>query len=322
MITIFNIILHFVFGLILYVLIMYNIANKLERFTINRRALNFYHLSEAATVRDPNSQVVAVVLFSYKKKDQDCQLLSTYLRANLKSNGGVLDKIVFGIKRSRFASLYQLQESNPSEIFVVNTNDLISSKYSIFHENDFVFKINENVVFIANNSFQIMLDEYLESDYDYLSANVISDSFMFSVHLTLKAIKPFMMTFFNNWMIYDQTNSKILEDCRKVWSPLYRCSYLAHENFFYNLKLNNLRAYNFGRWNFSKHSNSFILFKGYQLKKDLQHLDNFEQFRANVLAIGSAIVSYVDDFEKDKHIVRRYLSLANTYLYKEIDLNI
>ena len=306
LLTVPSVLLHISFAFIIYILVLYNLVNKLERISIDEKTSTFYQLS--SSTRDPNSKIIALVLFTYKKSDLHAQLVSKYLIANLKSNGGVLDQIIFGIQTNRLQTIQILKETYPTEITLVNTNHLIASKYSLIQDNDYVFKVNENIVFISNNSFQTMLDEYLENDHEYLSANFITDSMMFNIHANLGAIKPFATTFFNNWMIYDHTNSETIENCQKEWRAVHKCSSLAHENFFYNLKLNNLKVYNFGRWSFTNHSNNFLLFKGYQLKQDLKNLEK------RALAIGNAIVSYVNDFEKEKQFIRCYKNLAKKYL--------
>ena len=254
--------------------------------------------------------MVALAFFSIKKKESQSELITKYLVANLKSNGGILDKIVYGVQTNRFESIRYLKEIHPNEVFMVDTVEFIKSNYPLIDDHDLVFKVNENTVFISNVTWSSMVDEYLAKNNDeILTANVISDPFMFRAHMKIGAIKPFSYTIFDNWMLYDQTNHLNVKTCEDNWHHYHRCPQLAHENFFYNIKINGLGAYNFGRWFFDKHKHYFVLLKGYQLKRKL-----YDPKSTGALAVGQAIVSCIEHFDKEKSILKRYEQLARDHI--------
>ncbi len=304
---IFDICIHVLFGFIIYFIVFYNVACKLEKTTIAAKEERFY--AEISEPKYPNTNVVALVFFSIKKKEIHSELVSKYLMANLKSNGGILNKIVFGVQTNRFESIKYLREAHPNEVFVVDTVEFIKKNYPLIDEKDFVFKVNENIVFISNKTLTSMVEEHLAKNNDeILSANVISDSIMFKAHLKIGAIKPFSYTIFDNWMVYDQTNHLNLKVCEEKWHHFYRCSSLVHENFFYNFNLNSLDVYNFGRWIFNEHKDNFILLKGFQLKRKLYDP------KKGVIGIGDAVVSCIEHFDKERNLLKRYIDLASNYI--------
>ena len=307
MLFIFDICIHVLFGFIIYFIVLYNVASKLEKSSIASKEAKF--IAEIAQPKYSNTNVVALVFFSIKKKEIHSELVTKYLMSNLKSNGGYLNKLVFGVQTNRFESIKYLREVYPNEVYMVDTVEFIKNNYPLIEDKDLVFRVNENTVFISNQTITSMVDEYLSKNNDeVLSANLISDSLMFKVHLKIGAIKPFSYTIFDNWMVYDQTNHLNLKICEEKWHQFYRCSSLVHENFFYNFNLNSLSVYNFGRWCFKEHKDSFILLKGFQLKKKLYDA------KKGVIAIGDAVVSCIEHFDKEKNLYKRYTDLASNYI--------
>ena len=53
------------------------------------------------------------------------------------------------------------------------TDDSTFNKlYSVLHDDDLVFKIDDDTVFIANRTFESMVEDYLTNDRFITSANV------------------------------------------------------------------------------------------------------------------------------------------------------
>ena len=63
--------------------------------------------------------------------------------------------------------------------------------YTIIYNNDLVFKMDDDVVFISNGTFEKMLEEYLTKSHFILSANVVNHPQLSYVHARLRAILPF-----------------------------------------------------------------------------------------------------------------------------------
>ena len=75
---------------------------------------------------------------------------------------------------------------------------------------------------------------------------------------------------------------------------------------FYNLSETTIKKYNFGRWKSKNNSYKFVLLKGSQLKT-IKNSDIY------VLSIGKAIISFLNDFNKEKIYFKKYLNLAKEY---------
>ncbi len=303
-----QILIHSILVILLYTSFIFYMSSKFEQVNIIEQEIKYYQ-QESFKPIEYNKTVNALVLFSYKSKHLNTDLLTKYLTSNLKSNGGILDKIIFGIQTSHLETKFKnLIKLYPNEIFIKGLNSLILGKYSLIDDNDYVFKIDEHIVFVSNNTFKYMLDEYSNENDEILSGNIISDSKVFEQHLMTGAIKPFYLSIYNNWVIYDQKDHVILDKC-KIESNLKVCFSLAHENLFHNLKTNNLKKYNFGRWKSKNNSFKFVLLKGSQLK-NLNFIKNSDIY---VLSIGQAIVSFLNDFNKEKIYFKKYLNLAKEY---------
>ena len=63
--------------------------------------------------------------------------------------------------------------------------------YTNLNADDLIFKIDDDVVFISNGTFERMLEAYLTNDLLILSANVVNHPILTYVHSKLGAILPF-----------------------------------------------------------------------------------------------------------------------------------
>ena len=110
--------------------------------------------------------IIALVFYG---RESSVSILFKYLEKNLKSNGGVLDKIVFAIKTNKTQDIKFLDkylEFKSTNEYERNNfgayNKDYKRLYENLHENDLVFKIDDDVVFIADGTFEKMIEEYLK----------------------------------------------------------------------------------------------------------------------------------------------------------------
>jgi hypothetical protein len=147
--------------------------------------------------------------------------------------------------------------------------------YSAFPDEDLIFKIDDDIVFIANGTFERMVDEYFKNDHFIQSANVINHHSFSVLHAKMGLMKPFNIE--NNYTLVlknDKSKSdksqtdKCVSDVRS-WRVDPYCGAIAHESFLYNIYKNdfNLNSYNFSLFDINKDGYhqwriNFIAFRG------------------------------------------------------------
>jgi hypothetical protein len=105
-------------------------------------------------------------------KKEFSQNSSSLLGNQFKKNGGILDKVLFAVHTPIQEDIDFIQE------FVGKNNDCFEIKMypitiaheksyfkelnSTLNDNEIVFKIDDDIVFIANGTFELMLKEYLK----------------------------------------------------------------------------------------------------------------------------------------------------------------
>ena len=62
---------------------------------------------------------------------------------------------------------------------------IIISLFSVLHDDDLVFKIDDDTVFIANGTFENMVEDYLKNDRFTTSANVVNHHTFSNIHSTV-----------------------------------------------------------------------------------------------------------------------------------------
>jgi hypothetical protein len=257
--------------------------------------------------------IIALVFYGRKSS---VSILLKYLEKNLKSNGGILDKIIFAVKTNKIEDIKYLDkylknkgkhEFERRNFGTYNKN--YKEAYKNLHDNDLIFKIDDDVVFISNRTFERMIEEYLKNDLLILSANVVNHPILSYVHSKLGAILPFIEI--KNYTFIKSDNVTIIED---IISENKKNSYMKnlkfvtiiHESFFDHFKNNNLKVYDFGLWDFhsseyTRWSINFILFKGKYVKNlnsmlgSDEHVISIEipkQHNKHAYALGSALVSH------------------------------
>jgi hypothetical protein len=118
------------------------------------------------------------------------------LEKNLKVNGGILEKIVFNVKTNNKKDLEYLdsiskQNKSYFEKRVIPFNHDFKGVYDYLPDDDLIFKIDDDIFFIAPNTFENMLKEYLINNLIVLSTNAINHPLLSHVHARMMAPIPF-----------------------------------------------------------------------------------------------------------------------------------
>ncbi len=134
-------------------------------------------------------------LIFYGRKAQ-ATILLRYLEKNLKVNGGILEKIVFNVKTNNKKDLEYLdsiskQNKSYFEKRVIPFNHDFKGVYDYLPDDDLIFKIDDDIFFIAPNTFENMLKEYLINNLIVLSTNAINHPLLSHVHARMMAPIPF-----------------------------------------------------------------------------------------------------------------------------------
>jgi hypothetical protein len=279
-------------------------------------------------------------LIFYGRKAQ-AKILLRYLEKNLRVNGGILEKIVFNVKTNNKIDLEYLdsilkQNKSYFEKRIFPANYDFKELYDNLPDEDLIFKIDDDIVFIAPNTFENMLKEYLINNLIVLSANVINHPFLSHVHARMMAPIPFYENNDNRTWTRDE-NSKTLDrsECRfgdygpfSRWWSNGKCAAIVHESFLVNARNNKLSNYNFLKWDFhqggyERWSINFILFKGEYLKQLKSRFPSIEDevaisseipkiYDSHSYSLGSALVVHFSYFSQ-------YGYLKNTMLLQKYD---
>jgi hypothetical protein len=287
-------------------------------------------------------------LIFYGRKAQ-ATILLRYLEKNLKVNGGILEKIVFNVKTNNKKDLEYLdsilkQNKSYFEKRVLPFNDDFKGVYDNLPDEDIIFKIDDDIVFIAPNTFENMLKEYLMNNLIVLSANVINHPLLSHVHARMMAPIPFYENKDNRtWTKDEDSNTLDRSECGfgdygpfSRWWSNGKCAAIVHESFFVNARNNKLSNYNFLKWDFhqvgyERWSINFILFKGKyvnQLKRLFPNTENDEtaiscdipkKYDRHSYSLGSALVvhfSYVSQYGylKDTRLLQKYDEFSTEFL--------
>lgn len=129
-----------------------------------------------------------------------------------------------------------------------------SSHYSWMTPNTLYFKIDDDIVYIRDGTFEEMLAEKLRDRYLFLSANVINHPILAPLHGSLGAIAPYRPSPEQSdpWVrsrdpAYLNGDDFDLRTC--AWKN-WKCAMLSHENFLYNMEHNMSSAYEFHIYDF------------------------------------------------------------------------
>jgi hypothetical protein len=310
------------------------------------------HLTKQAAYNNPQhfvqlnglTKVIALVFYGRRRH---VEILSKYLIANLKKNGGLLDQVKFAVRTSNKKDLDYLDsliELNSAEFkrYDFEASESFNPLYRAIDENEYVFKIDDDIVFIKKGCFESMLNEYIKNEHVFLSANVINHPRLSDLHARIGAIKPLCK--FNSKLACNQSENsfEIIQNCsfnRDTFQWWYKpeCAILAHENFIKNFQTNNLNAYDFKYWdfhydNYDRYSINFVLSMGKYLNKMNEKINENildevlvssvlpSQMGKHTFALGNAIVSHYAYRSQRNHLdsktdlLERYLNISKSYL--------
>ena len=283
------------------------------------------------------------------------KILFRYLDRNLKTNGGILDKVIISnhlqpekvnvTDELIFLNNYLDEHKEGYEVITFKNIVAFNSLYTVLHNNDLVFKIDDDIVFISDGTFEAMVDEYFKNNHLILSANVINHHTLSPIHANMNLMEPFYETPQMTWIKSDNKTVQfngLANTCINdvnIWKENPKCGAIAHENFLYHtyLKKFNLNAYNFILYNFNAHAykrwrTNFLLFKGSIVNKikyiyplvgsDEEILTVLlpQKYKKHSFALGSAVVVHFSyssgqvEYLEKTDILKKYEKLSIDYL--------
>jgi hypothetical protein len=228
-----------------------------------------------------------------------------------------------------------------------NEKSYFKEYYSTLNNNDIIFKIDDDIVFIANGTFELMLKEYLKRNDFILSANVINHSQLSYVHARQRAILPFYEVKPYNWIkaenISEIDDTIVFNSTYGAYSSWWRngkFAAVAHESFLYHAYNNSLDAYKFSIWDFNSvgyHERvriNFIIFWGKNANKLAESkaftdetylsIDMPKKLKKHTISLGSTLVTHFSYYvqigylsktnilEKYDNFSLHYLNSSNT----------
>jgi hypothetical protein len=319
-----------------------------SNFPINGYLENQYISNTADLFRKANFHVNNTYALVFFGRRAQTQILMRYLVKNLKINGGVLDKIVFAVKTENKDDLEYLdsiisQNKTYYQKVIFSSDKRYAEIYLTIEDDDLVFKIDDDIVFISDGTFERMLEEYFNKDLLFLSANVINHPLLSYVHARMLAILPYDHVSDLKWIKSKNRFGLDMTDCNKIeyapWSNFLKnanCTVLVHESFLHHSSNNELDVYDFKRWDFhhmgyERWSINFVLMRGIyanKMKKMLPDMDDDEvaisqempkMFGKHCFALGSAIVVHFSykrqaNLLKKTNLLQRYDNFSKFYL--------
>jgi hypothetical protein len=289
----------------------------------------------------------ALVFFGRRAQTQ---ILMRFLVKNLKINGGVLDKIVFAVKTEIKEDLEYLdsimnQNKTYFERVIFPNTKQYREIYLTIEDNDLVFKIDDDIVFIRNGTFERMIEEYINKNLLFLSANVVNHPLLSHVHARMMAIMPFDEISEFQWAKSVNKSDLDSTECQNgeydpysKWLKNPKCTALVHESFLYHALKNELDVYDFKKWDFhqmgyERWSINFVLMRGIyanKMKKMFPDMDDDEVaisrempkvFGKHCLSLGPAIVVHFSygpqsEFIQKTNFLQRYNNFSEIYLKK------
>ena len=148
------------------------------------------------------SEIIGLVFYGRRNS---VKILLRYLDINLRKNGGILDKVIFAIHTNVKEDLdyietfvgknNQYYKMNRYRLEGGHVSSYFKELYSACNNNDIVFKIDDDILFIANGTFELMLTEYLKRKDFILSANVINHCQLYIHELTFMLVKELFYRF-------------------------------------------------------------------------------------------------------------------------------
>jgi hypothetical protein len=295
-----------------------------------------------------------IIAYVFYGRREFTKILFRYLDSNLRINGGILDKILLidhllgseKVENKKYLTEYLAKHKTGYELVEPIGDHQFTQLYSILHDDDLVFKIDDDTVFISNGTFENMVEDYLKNDRFITSANVINHHTFSAIHRNMNIYVPFTELDNNTWIQgepvkkHNETTSFEMCMTQKLhnWRDNPKCSALAHENLLYhvyrnkfNLTLYDFKIYDINSLNYKPWRVNFILFKGNVLNKmkiKYQNISSDEDIITQYLtrdskkhsySIGSAVVSH---FAYSTYGNYKYLTTTNLLSkYKKLSID-
>lgn len=236
------------------------------------------HSDQSVLVHGLEEQrVEAIVVYGRRER---VQILHRYLQRNLRVNGGLLDRVsfvVFAAMNDDLIFLQQLVESHaPFYHIPPVTGRRLAKIYSICNDPETVYiKIDDDIVYIADEAIPAMVRERRRGRCGIVSANVVNHAILSAVHQDIGAIRSFFPPApaeaaeaggggrggagpptAGAWVRVDDVlplsaiTKHAQSDC--VWK-LWECGAWMHESFLSRLADGTECAYDFGWHDFHAH---------------------------------------------------------------------
>ena len=206
-----------------------------------------------------------------------------------------------------------------------------------------VFKIDDDIVFIHDGTFERMLEEYFNDNLLFLSANVVNHPLLSHVHARMMANMPFDQISEFQWTKSVNKSNLDSTECQNgeynsfsKWWKNPKCTVLVHESFLYHALKNELDVYDFKKWDFhhmgyERWSINFVLMRGIyanKMKKMFPNMDDDEVaisrempkvFGKHCFSLGSAIVVHFSfnpqrEFLEKTNLLQRYNNFSKIFL--------
>lgn len=252
------------------------------------------------TVDDPYDDLKEAKIYAlvYYGRRSYVDILNAYLERNLRSNGGVLDGVIFAMVKYTMEDmnyLIMLQRRNPKS-YIIPWHMEGGAWDVIWRLADepgaYYIKIDDDVVFIADGAIPDMIREKRRGRFLFVSANVVNHGILSAVHQEMSSIphleKPPLEAGRTNqeqklgpWRYKGEVmvdpsyriEHTFYSDC--VWRR-WDCAALVHESLLFRLEQNSSCLFPFGIFDFHAH--------GYETMSDglgrsIDWNDNFFAFQ-------------------------------------------
>eukprot|EP00929_Paragymnodinium_shiwhaense_P080167 TRINITY_DN41795_c0_g1_i1.p1 TRINITY_DN41795_c0_g1~~TRINITY_DN41795_c0_g1_i1.p1 ORF type:complete len:643 (-),score=97.59 TRINITY_DN41795_c0_g1_i1:686-2614(-) len=218
-----------------------------------------------------DQRIEAVVVFGRREK---VEILHRYLLRNARSNGGVLDRVMWVVFWATTDDLNYLNEivaeNSPYYSIPPVTGRRLAKFYSVCTEPETIYiKIDDDVVYISDSTIPEMVLERQRDRCAFVSANVVNHAILSSLHQDIGALRNFFPQEQAGGDELPDPNKKKLpwirddaapplsavtrhaqSDC--VWK-LWECAAWMHESLLSRLEDGTECAYDFGWYDFHAH---------------------------------------------------------------------
>ncbi|KAJ3125216.1 hypothetical protein HK100_010928 [Physocladia obscura] len=162
--------------------------------------LNFCFPRLDSKVSNPvNFENVEVFVFVFYGRRQNVAILDRYLQRNSRENGGIISRVLFvansvKTKPEDVAWIYKLVQANPDYYKLVISSGPWTENYRHITNPDAVYiKMDDDVVFIEDGTFESMVYELIHTPWLIMSANVVNHCIFTGIHHVIGALRPYTL---------------------------------------------------------------------------------------------------------------------------------